>query len=122
MNPWFSLAQADVDCSYWTALIVSFCSGTPPLKGPTLMRKLRTYSPDSKARVPMEAISECKAIQEIVADHANHLIQVIQLSGSASVSSTMFRLNSYTGDCLNPFCPECHWTLIPNCVTRSPSL
>ena len=42
------------------------------------MSKRRTHSPEFKARVAMEAISGCKTIQEIAADHAIHPIQVSQ--------------------------------------------
>ena len=42
------------------------------------MSKRRTHSPEFKARVPMEAISGRKTIQEIAADHAIHPIQVSQ--------------------------------------------
>jgi transposase-like protein len=37
------------------------------------MSKRRTHSPEFTARVAMEAISGCKTIQEIAADHAIHL-------------------------------------------------
>ena len=42
------------------------------------MSKRRTHSPEFKARVPMEAISGRKTIQEIAADYAVHPIQVSQ--------------------------------------------
>ncbi len=42
------------------------------------MSKRRIHSPVFKARNAMEAISGCKTIQEIAADHAIHLIQVSQ--------------------------------------------
>jgi putative transposase len=38
------------------------------------MSKSRTHSPEFKARVAMEAISGCKRIQEIAADHSIHPI------------------------------------------------
>jgi transposase-like protein len=40
------------------------------------MSKRRTYSPEFKARVAMEAICGRKTIQEIAADHAIHPIQM----------------------------------------------
>jgi putative transposase len=43
------------------------------------MSKRRTYSPEFKARVAMEAISGRKTIQEIAADHAVHPIARCQL-------------------------------------------
>jgi len=42
------------------------------------MSKLRTGSPNFKARVAMEAINYCKIIQESATDHAIHFIQVSQ--------------------------------------------
>jgi putative transposase len=42
------------------------------------MTKRRTSSPEFKARVPVEAISGHKTIQEIAADNATHPIQVSQ--------------------------------------------
>ena len=45
---------------------------------PKELSKRRTHSPKFKARVAMEAISGCKTIQEIAADHAIHPIQVSQ--------------------------------------------
>jgi transposase-like protein len=40
------------------------------------MSKCRTHSPELKARVAMEKIRGRKTIQEIAADHTNHLIKV----------------------------------------------
>ena len=42
------------------------------------MSQRRTYRPEFKAMVAMEAISGRKTIQEIAADHAIHPIQVSQ--------------------------------------------
>ena len=42
------------------------------------MSKLRTHSPEFKARVAMEAISGRKTLQEIAADHSIHSIQASQ--------------------------------------------
>jgi putative transposase len=42
------------------------------------MSKSRTHSPEFKARVAMEAITDRMTIQEIAADHAIHLLQVSQ--------------------------------------------
>ena len=43
--------------------------------GLPLMSKRRTHSPESKFFFAMKAISECKTIQEIAADHDIHATQ-----------------------------------------------
>jgi len=70
------------------------------------LSKRRTLSPEFKARVAMEAISGCKTIQEIAADHAIHPIQVSQwkrrlLNGQVSASPSILRrvLNSLRPAC-----------------------
>lgn len=63
---------------FWTALIVDLRGGAPPLKGGQPRNKRRTHSPEFMARVAMEAVSGCKTIQEIAADHPVHQIQVCQ--------------------------------------------
>jgi hypothetical protein len=44
------------------------------------LSKLRTYSPEFKAKIVMEAISGRKTIQEIAADYAIGLCNAVHLS------------------------------------------
>lgn len=58
--------------------------------GPPPMSKRRTYSPEFKARVAMEAISGRRTLQEIAADHAVHPIQVSQWMGQLLEGASEF--------------------------------
>ena len=67
------------------------------------MSKLRTHSPEYKARDAMVEISGCKTPQEIAADHAIHPIQVRQwkqqlLEGSSEMF-TRGKKSQSKGEC-----------------------